>query len=266
MHTPEFTDKYRNLLDILAVFENVAIAYSGGVDSTLLSYAACEALTPEKVILLHASSPLLPGGVSENAASLIRKQFSPDVRLRFLEINPLLEQRFIRNSRDRCYVCKKLIYAKLIEEMQGHGINTLLDGTNCDDLNEDRPGHQAISELGVVTPLVDAGLNKRDIRGIAAMLGLKNAELPSNSCLATRIECDTTVEEGMLRVIDEMETFLISLGFTGCRVRPRQDKVILELREDHLKQLMEDRQRLEIMEYFQGMGYGSVLLDLQGRR
>lgn len=265
MRKGELIDKYQNLLDILAPLKEVAVAYSGGVDSTLLSYAACESLTPQKVLLLHAASPLLAQGISADAETIIKEQFSRDVRFRSLSVNPMLEKRFIQNSRERCYVCKRMIYSKLFEEMEHHGISLLLDGTNCDDIQEDRPGFQAISELGVRTPLVEAGLVKREIRAAAGVLGLKNAELPSNSCLATRIECDTSIDEDMLQAIDEMETFLISCGFSGCRVKPRQDTVILEIRNVHMLRLSEESQRQEIIRYFKTKGYGSVMLNLHGR-
>ena len=257
--------KYRHLVDILSSRQSIGVAYSGGVDSTLVSWAACEAVRADRVVLLHAASPLLPEAVTRSAEAIIKKQFSKDVGFKIIEVNPLLEQTFIVNDANRCYVCKKMIYTQLLQECAAQGIETLLDGTNCDDLEEDRPGHRAIEELFIQTPLVQAGFTKIEIREMAAALGLENAELPSNSCLATRLERDATIAEELLIKVDEMECYLHRHAFTGCRVKPRGEQVTLELRETDISRLLDRDQRNDIVEYFRSKGYTLVLLSLKGR-
>ena len=259
------TDKYRDLVAQLSTFNSIGVAYSGGVDSTLVSWAACEAIGPGRVVLLHGASPLLPPAVTNAAQELIRRQFSKDVSFRILTFDPLLDERFIRNDASRCYVCKRLIYTQLLQACDEDGLEVLLDGTNCDDLADDRPGHQAIAELGIKTPLVQAGFTKAEIRKTAAALGLVNAELPSNSCLATRLRRDTAIDRELLQGVDAMESFLHDRGFSGCRVRPRGDQVLLEIRESDFSSLADRNQRNDIVKYFNSRGYAAILLDLQGR-
>lgn len=257
--------KYRDLVALLAPFKAIGVAYSGGVDSTLVSWAACEAVGPERVVLLHGASPLLSASVTSAAEELIKRQFSTDVGFKILSFNPLLDERFIRNDATRCYVCKKMIYTQLLKACDEAGLEVLLDGTNCDDLEDDRPGHQAIAELGIQTPLVQAGFTKAEIRETAAALGLENAELPSNSCLATRLQRDTPIERESLREVDAMEHFLHGREFIGCRVKPRGDQVVLEIREGDFSRLADRKQRDDIVEYFHSRGYTAILLNIKGR-
>ncbi len=266
MESDKAGEKYRLLLTILGQYQQVAVAYSGGVDSTLLAFAACEALGAEQVLMLHAASVLLPKKTVRNAENLVARQFSSKVRFRKLLVNPLQDSSFIRNDRKRCYFCKKIIYTRLLDEMKREGISILCDGTNCDDLLDDRPGFQAIGELGVKTPLVEAGFEKNEIRLVSARLHLENAQLPSNSCLATRLEYDTLIEEDILPVIERLEMFLEERGFPGCRVRPRRKMVIIEISESHFDRISDTSVRTEIITYFRDNNYETVVLDLRGRR
>jgi uncharacterized protein len=266
MEPDEAWGKYLALLAILKRFKHVAVAYSGGVDSTLLAYAASEALGSDRVLILHASSVLLAKSTIIAAEKLIADQFDNQSRFKIIHLDPLQDNDFIQNSKKRCYICKKLIYNRLISEMKKEGIGVLLDGTNCDDLLEDRPGLQAVQELGVETPLVDVGFRKQDIRTVSARLHLANADLPSNSCLATRLECDTLIEEHLLVIIDTLEIFLVNLGFTGSRVRPRDKMAIIELRESDFRRISEIHVRTQIKTYFRDNGYPTVVLNISGRQ
>ncbi len=266
MESDEAGEKYRHLLTLLRQYPDIAVAYSGGVDSTLLAYAACAALGAEHVLILHAASSLLSQKTERDAEKIMTSQFSSKVRFRKIQVNPLQDDSFVRNDRKRCYICKKLIYSRLIKEMEQEGISILVDGTNCDDLLDDRPGLKAIHELGIKTPLVESGFRKHEIRFIAALLHLENAQLPSNSCLATRLECDTIIDENLLKIVERLELFLEQCGFSGCRVRPRQKMAIIQIRESHFTRISETAVRAKILTYFRDHGYETIVLDLGGRQ
>jgi len=257
--------KYNRLLEILSLYSKVAVAYSGGVDSTLMAYAACEALGPERVIILHATSCFLAAGTSSDARLLVEREISSNVEYRELTLSPLLLPQIKRNKQDRCYQCKKYIYEQLYHEISASGISVLLDGTNIDDLSEDRPGFRVIKELGVKTPYLEAGYHKDDIRNTAKFLRLSNCNAPSNSCLATRTERDVEITEHQLENIDSMERYLLDKGYQGCRVRINGKMIIIELRENDLTRLVSSSRKSEIITFFQQHGYDRIMVDLKAR-
>jgi uncharacterized protein len=256
---------YRQLIKNLSSYPQVAVAYSGGVDSTVLVYGACEAIGPANVLVLHATSCLLSADVSKNAERVIEETFDPLLRFKKIAVNPMAHDIFIKNDPSRCYYCKHMIYTSLIEEMEKEGIAVLIDGTNCDDLQDHRPGLRALKELGVKTPFVESNITKSEIRIIAASVGLSNAELPSNSCLATRIAQNQKIDHATLTDIETMEHFLRQRDFLGCRVRPRQGFVILEIQEPDFLKITDRNERIKIRNYFQKHGFDKVLLDIIGR-
>jgi pyridinium-3,5-biscarboxylic acid mononucleotide sulfurtransferase len=257
--------KYERLLGILAAPADLAIAYSGGVDSTLLCHAACTARGPEQVIILLAQSCLLSRQVVAEAEAVITSFFPPSVRFYRVAMDPLSNPAFVANDPQRCYICKSRIYDRLLAEIRKQGMATLADGTNLDDLTKNRPGLQAVRERGVRMPLVEAGFTKDDIRAAALHFCLPNARLPSNSCLATRIEPGTKISQDRLKEIEVLEGYLSSAGFPGCRVRPQQNTVRLEVGEEHWSRLSEPFLRKKIVAYFQGKGFATVVVDLVGR-
>jgi uncharacterized protein len=149
--------------------------------------------------------------------------------------------------------------------MEKTSVRLLLDGTNTDDLTDDRPGLQAVRELGILTPLVTCDFSKAEIRAAAAALHLANAYLPSDSCLATRLPPGQAITGEALEMVERFETFLNELGFSGCRVRPRGDLIIIEVQKDDIAQIVQQQQRALIESYFAKHGFQKVLLDLQGR-
>jgi len=257
--------KYQNLLKILKKTKPLCVAFSGGIDSTFLLNAAVEALGVEAVTAFFIVSPLQAASAIQSTRKTARENFPGELRLVEIDVQPLLWKQFSRNGRDRCYVCKKKMYEAVLEVMAESGGGCLADGTNLDDLNEDRPGMRALQELEISTPLVEAGFTKKEIRKYAQKLGLSNHDLPSNSCLATRVAIDTEIELDKLKIIEQAEAFLLSLGFIGTRVRLRGPAVIIELQEKDFKHLVDKKKRYIIDSYFRKKGVLSVTLNLIGR-
>jgi uncharacterized protein len=258
--------KIERLISYLKRFDRVGVACSGGVDSTVLTHACIEALGIDQVVVLFADSPLLSNELRGSVETFLKNELGTGLKFMSIAVDPFSHPDFCGNSRNRCYICKTHIYQCFLEYLDSEGVDVLFDGTNRDDLGEDRPGLKALRELGIITPLVEAGFCKNDVREAAAHWGLGNARLPSNSCLATRLEPHTEINDTRLREIEKLESFLHRLGYQGCRVRTRMGKVIIEILRADLSRLLDEPERNRIVAYFQENGYSRVLLDLIGRK
>jgi len=258
-------NKYKHLIALLKKKERIAVAFSGGVDSTLLLHAAYSVLGIDNVIALYLLSNLNSESSVQNTRKVFLDNFPEDAKLQEVQLFPLEWKEFVVNSEERCYFCKKQMYLALQSSMTSKNCYVLADGTNIDDLKETRPGLRALRELNVITPLVDAGLNKSEIRMLSEKHSLTNHDLPSNSCLATRVEHGRIIEEDILITIDTAERFLHGLGFLGCRVRPKDHFTVIEVQNQHFGALMESDCRTKIQQFFQTLGLGHVVLSLKGR-
>jgi uncharacterized protein len=226
----EISRKYDQLLAVVAANPGW-VAFSGGIDSTLLLRAAVE-VCPSQTVALFADSPLQSQVDRENIGYLVDRL---GVRFMVVEITPLLWPEFVVNPPDRCYLCKKSVYRKF-QTLLPHGAS-LLDGTNLDDLAAGRPGQRAINELGVVSPLALAGLSKVEVREVGRWLRLPNWSRPSASCLATRIPEGIAITPELLRHIEACERAVRFKGFGHIRVRlndGRFDDVTVELASEEL--------------------------------
>jgi pyridinium-3,5-biscarboxylic acid mononucleotide sulfurtransferase len=258
-------EKYEKLKAILHPLGRVAVAYSGGIDSTFLLHASCDALGKGGVTALQGISCLLPSGTISAAHRVFERHFTGEATLKQIELKPLSWEEFVVNDKERCFSCKKRMYTIFITEMEKEGGHFLLDGTHADELKGPRPGLQAIMELGVRTPLLEAGFSKYEIRELSRAIGLVNHDLPSNSCLATRFEMDVRIENEMLKLIDNAEHFLHERGFLGCRVRPGATRTVIEVRQNDLEKFAQQTNRLIVLKYFQAIGLSRVVLDFNGR-
>ncbi len=258
-------DKFVHLLTLLKHYNKLAIAFSGGVDSTLLLYAAQTALGPENVMAVHLTSTLQSKAVLIETRKTFVQNFPQLTKLHEISVDPLEWEDFITNDSERCYHCKKKMYTYFQNSMRDAGYSILADGTNCDDLLEMRPGLRAIRELQVVTPLADAGCTKLDVRQLAEKFFLSNFALPSNSCLATRIPHNTPITEKQLRLIEKAELFLHNIGFLGCRVKIYSSYTVIEVQEKDLAAFVDTNNRKRIQSYFDNLQLSPISLSLKGR-
>lgn len=258
-------NKYAELKQSLRRHEKIAVAFSGGVDSTLMFFAALETLGLDRVVAFYARSSLNSAEAAAGSRMVFARNFPQEAVLAEVEVVPLLWPEFVKNDEDRCYYCKKKMYLALQKAMTARGCSVLVDGTNGDDRVTDRPGLRALAELRVVTPLADVGLTKVEVRRLAQERGLSNYDLPSNSCLATRICTSMPITERALRIIAFAEKYLHDRGYLGCRVRLRQDSVIIEVREKDIAAFMAQENRAAVQAYFHSLRLGPVGVSLNGR-
>ena len=257
------TDKKKNLEEIIGRESQVAVACSGGVDSTLLLKVTHGVLGHENTIAVFADTPLLPPGESESVREVVGLIGS---RLLTFSFNPLSWPEFTANPLERCYLCKKKIYQIFQEKLAEINFNVLMDGTNLEDLSDFRPGLKALDELKIKTPLANAGLTKKEIRQFSRKLDLPNWNKHSSSCLATRIATDQKISLEKIDLIRRSENILQDFGFMGCRVRISNDSVIIELLEEDIEPFVQKATRQSVMEKFNDFGLEKVFLSMEGRK
>lgn len=257
--------KYHSLVTLLAGYGRVAVAFSGGVDSTLLLYMALSTLGHDQVVVLRGLSELISKREREGGDKTLDELGVPPERRIVVTQHPLIWPEFVINAEDRCYYCKKRVYQSFRRVLEEKEYPILVDGSNVDDLKSHRPGFRAIHELDVKTPLLDAGLNKEEIRSLAKSHHLGTHDKPSNSCLATRLPAGSLIDKEGLDLVESCEEFLLNRDFIGCRVRPMLKDVVLELTEKDGERLLRSPVRVEIMHFFHSLGFVRVLVDLNPR-
>ena len=262
-------EKVEKLHALLTDYGRVAVAFSGGVDSSFLLKSALDVLGAGNVVIVHGRSCLQKRYEQQRAHSwLSRHGYTPDIDQLIIDLQPLSWKEFVSNPEERCYLCKLRMYRVFLDELDKRNIHILLDGTNIDDLKHHRPGLRAIHELGVRTPLVACSLGKADIRELSRELQLDTSEQPSSSCLATRIPHGLEITAPRLEQIETWENGLTELGFDGCRVRmdnASERVVYLQVVQSDLEQFFNPAIRRAVFRFFKNMGLEQVYVDLEGR-
>lgn len=253
--------KYTKLREILSAHEALAVAYSGGVDSTLL-LAVAQAVCP-RVLAVTACTDALPRRELAEAVAFAQMR---GVAHTVLELDAFAVPQFAQNAPDRCYHCKKALFTHMLAAARAQGFSVLCEGSNADDVRDYRPGLAAVAELGVPGPLKAAGLTKEEIRALSQALGLPTAQKPAYACLATRVPYHTPLTPALLHTIDAAEQVLHTLGFVGGRVRCHGDVARIELPPSLLARAMEPTKRRALADGMRAAGFAYAALDLDGYR
>ncbi len=255
-------DKFEKLKELIASYESAAVAFSAGVDSTFLLYAAHEALG-DKLVAVTASSCFFPESEAEEAEIICKKL---NVRHIILKEDVLSVKGVKENPKDRCYLCKRELFSHIKRTAEENGLKEVIEGSNTDDTGDYRPGLKALSELGIKSPLRETGLGKAQIREISKKLGLKTWDKPSYACLASRIPYGEEITEEKLFRIDRAEQYLRELGFRQLRVRLYGRMARIELEPSDIQRALDLTLREKITGRFRELGFSHTALDLEGYR
>lgn len=254
--------KMRKLSEYLAGLGSVAVAFSGGVDSTFLLQAAKDVLG-DGVIALTAVSDFFPDRERREADAFCRER---GIRQIICREEILKVPGVAANPANRCYLCKRALFEMFLAQAKRQGFSHVAEGSNLDDLGDYRPGLQAIAELGILSPLRECGFSKEDIRALSKEMGLPTASKPSYACLASRFAYGEEITGEKLAMVDQAEQLLLDLGFTQMRVRIHGTLARIEVLPEDFPRLAEPALRREIAEKLKTYGFSYVTADLAGYR
>ncbi len=255
--------KYDALTKRLRELGRTLVAFSGGVDSALLLLVARRELGRENVLAVTGRGPSFPSADLGAVRSLVDEIGTAH---EFLDTGEFDDPRYLANPVNRCYFCRHDLYSKLTLLAAERGLGTVLSGANADDLRDFRPGMRAATELGVVSPLIEAGLGKSELRALAAELGLTIHDKPASPCLSSRVPYGQSITPEKLRVIDEAETYLREQGFRQCRVRHHDQLARIEVPASEIDRFADADLRGRVDNRLRELGFQYVTLDLRGFR
>ncbi|MFO0889606.1 MAG: ATP-dependent sacrificial sulfur transferase LarE [Isosphaeraceae bacterium] len=260
---PSLVARRERLLEVLRGYGQVAVAYSGGIDSTVVAQAAFEALG-DRAIAVTAVSDSLASGELEEAVELA-KQIG--IKHRVIRTQEFDDPNYLRNNPDRCYFCKSELYGRLSGMLDQLGVDVIASGANTDDQGDHRPGMRAAGERGVRHPLQECGLSKADVRDLARAWGLPTWDKPATPCLSSRIAYGEEVTPERVQMIDRAEQWLRKQGLRTLRVRYHKgDLARIELPLEELGRFVQPEVREALVPAFRALGFKFVTLDLEGFR
>lgn len=248
--------KLKKLREILSSYERVALAYSGGVDSSFLLHFVGDVLGRENVLPITLFSE-----VTTEDELAFGQRLAQGFDHRVIEMSVLEIPEFVANSAERCYFCKMEIFKNIIAEARSNGFDKVVEGSNYSDLGDYRPGMVAVRELGVASPLLEAGLTKDEIREVSKAMGLETWDYPSKACSASRIPYGGEISLEKLQAVQACEGFLEEIGFSNLRVRHHGPVARIELEPSQMERALEKRE--EILSFFASY-FTYISLDLRG--
>ncbi|MFQ5745475.1 MAG: ATP-dependent sacrificial sulfur transferase LarE [Acidobacteriota bacterium] len=254
--------KYTDLVERISAAGSALVAFSGGVDSALVAGLAHQALG-ERALAITADSPAVPRLQLQEARNFAR---ALGLRHRVIGTSEVEDPGYQRNAANRCFYCKSELYGKLLKLARQQGLAVVFDGTNADDRGDHRPGMAAAFQLGVRSPLLEAGLGKDEVRELSRRAGLPTWDKPASACLASRVAYGIRVTPEILGRIEVGEDALRALGFRQFRVRHHGLLVRIEVAPDELPRALEPRMAARFVSVFKELGYQFVSLDLEGYR
>lgn len=252
--------KSNKLNSILKELGTFAIAFSGGVDSSFLLHRAHRVMK-NNIVAITIRTPYIPKREIDEAIEFTHKY---GIRHEIIDIE--FSEQIRHNPIDRCYLCKKILFSQLLEYAKENKFNHIIDGTNSDDTSDFRPGMKALKEMGIRSPLLEAGITKKEIREFAREGGLDIWDKPAMACLLTRIPYDTEIKEGTLRMIEDAESLLFEKGYPGTRVRVHGDIARIECLPGYMEKIVRNPEREHITGGLKKIGFRFVSLDLEGYR
>jgi uncharacterized protein len=256
---PNIDGKYEALLDLIRERGSAAVAFSGGVDSSFLCYAARQALG-DRAIAITVVSPMLPKSEIRAAEAVVGRVGIRHVLIEEAEI----DDEVAANPRERCYFCKKIEFGAILAEARKQGINTVLDGSNLDDLGDYRPGLKALAELEIFSPLRAAELTKQDIRDLSRRFDLPTWDKPAFACLASRIPYGERIDRDKLARVEKAEDSLRGLGFRQFRVRSHGDIARIEVAPEERRRFFDEAILDRISQTLKSYGFLYVAFELEG--
>ena len=255
-------EKYTALKIYLASLKSVAVAFSGGVDSTLLLKVSHDVLGDKAIAVTVSSSFIARREIREAESFCAENGITQEI----ISVDESEIPHFTENPPDRCYLCKREIFSTILETAKKHNISHVLDGSNVDDSGDYRPGLRALQELSIKSPLRDYGFTKAEIRELSHDLGLPTWEKPSYACLASRFVYGEKITPEKLGMVERAEEFLQALGFRQMRVRLHGTIARLEILPDEFARIVQDEIRTRVYDALKGLGFSYVTLDLKGYR
>ncbi len=254
--------KYEKLKELILEKGRMAVAFSAGVDSTFL-LASAKKILGDDVIGITVQITSVPEKELVNSKLFCQKAGITQI---VVPVDLFSIEGFEQNPKDRCYVCKKAIFTRLLDVARLNGMECVAEGSNADDINDYRPGMRALSELGIFSPLLEAGLTKEEIRYLSREMGLPTWDKPSQACLASRIPYGEQITEEKLRIVERSEQLIRDLGFENVRVRMHGDMARIEIDKADFERMLIEGIRERISDTLREFGFSYVTLDLNGYR